>query len=55
MFEVDYSTGSAWKTYKGEKESVRMHRYTLMVDNKGVYVKTPNGDIYMTPENSKII
>lgn len=55
MFEVDFANGSAWESYVTAQGNVKMHNFMLFIDNKGVYVKTRNGDIYLTPENSKII
>lgn len=55
MFEVDFEKGTAIECYTTKKGNVKMHNYMLFLDSKGAYVKTPNGDIYMTPENSRII
>lgn len=55
MYEVDFGNGTAMECYETPKGNVKMHNFMLFLDSKGVYVKTPNGDIYMTPENSKIL
>lgn len=55
MYEVDFEKGISTECYASESQKVKMQDYTLFLDSKGAYVKTHNGDIYMTPNNSKII
>lgn len=55
MYEVDFEKGTAVEYYVTKSGNVKMHNFMLFLDGKGVYVKTHNGDIYLTPENSKIL
>jgi hypothetical protein len=55
MYEVDFGKGTATECHVTERGKVKMHNFMLFLDSKGAYVKTHNGDVYMTPENSKII
>lgn len=55
MYEVDFKNGTAVECYKTPSGKVKIHNFVLFLNEKGAYVKTQNGDIYMTPENSRII
>lgn len=55
MFEVDFEKGTATECYVVPSGKVKMYNFMLFIDEKGAYVKTRNGDIYMTPENSIIL
>ena len=55
MYIVETSKGIAYESYTAKKGSLRMRSFNIYLDEKGAYIRTINGRVYLTEENSKFI
>jgi hypothetical protein len=55
MYIVETSKGIAYENYISSKGSIRLRSFSIYLDDKGAYIRTMNGKVYLTEKNSKFI
>lgn len=52
MYIIDFENGTAKEEYRTEKGNWLVNNFLIFLDNKGAFVSTRNGKVYLNEENS---
>lgn len=52
MFIIDFENGTAIEEYKTIKGNWKLNNYLVMLDEKGAFISTKKGIVYLNEENS---
>jgi hypothetical protein len=52
MFIINFEDGTAKEEYKTIKGNWKVNNFQIFLDNKGAFVSTKNGIVYLNEKNS---